>query len=437
MTVKRKTAIFLMAAVLCALCAGCAGQEKTQSEPAKPSALNVYLTNGYKYAPIRVLENDALRAELENSLGVVIHMHYRDQQQDIGLLNTEEINGIILADDSTSIQTLADNAKIIPVDSSCAQMADSNYGRYLGLQYGYVFTKGKHITSPILLLAADKLEQAGIQNIPYTPEGWTDVLRRLTHFCSEPMAVYGAPTDPSYAPLLAMFGLSPQGGMEFSFNSGVTEYDKLSSSAREYLSFINGLYQEELLPKDMLSINCYSAGRKMLNNVSAITVFYDEAYIGSFLDYAESSGIRIAYAELPVSGRYLDFGMDDRLLGLVTSNYADKEMAMRFFAELNALSLSVEDIVMETGLEKYPLFEKAPEGALPDPDLSEYPESNILYQSVKKILDAEFILPYYSQIAVGEKPVSSFEAMCSLWRESPVTMLNNTFDGNSILGFYK
>ena len=95
MTVKRKTAILLMAAVLCALCAGCAGQEKTQSEPAKPSALNVYLTNGYKYAPIRVLENDALRAELETSLGVVIHMHYRDQQQDIGLLNTEEINGII------------------------------------------------------------------------------------------------------------------------------------------------------------------------------------------------------------------------------------------------------------------------------------------------------------------------------------------------------
>lgn len=435
-----KINIFLVIGVLLLLIlssAGCTNETFLPEQNSPLPVIDVFLTNGYAYHPVRILENPALREELEKRLGINIRLNYRDYHQDISLLSDESVSGIILSDDPTGIQVLADHSMISSLDSEAIKQKESSFGRYLGVQYGYVFTESSRINRPVLLVSADKLKSENIIRMPYTPEGWKQILEKLKEICSEPLAVYGSPVDPSYTPLLSMFNLTPQGGREFRIGAEKTEYDKLSESGRDYLEFLNELYVEKLLPKDMLSMNIYSAGNKMLKNVSVMTVMYDDAYIRSFLESAEKNGIRIAYAELPVSGELIETDVNKRFFALITANCNDKDLAMRFISELDKFTCETEFPEDLLELEKYELFRADMPSKSHADDMMRFPEINILYQSLKNTLDNEFIIPYYSQIAVGEKSIYSFNTMTSLWRESSVTMMNNTFDGNFILDFYR
>ena len=433
---KKPLLLILMFFIILPVFAGCARNGSVKEETENPPVLNVYLTNGYRYAPVRVLEDSSARAELEKSLGISIRLLYRDQRQDAGLLNNESVSGVILSDEPTLIQVLADHAMIAQLDAAAVRRQDSGFGRYLGVQYGYVFTNGSHPVEPILVGSAEKLEAAGLGDIPFTAEGWTEILKKLKEVCSEPFALYGSPVDPSYAPLLALFGLAPQGGYEFRFGPGKTEYDKLSDSGRDYLKFLNGLYREGYLSKDMLSMNTYSAGYKMLKNVSALMVIYDEDYLRTFLDRAESSGIRLVRISLPVSGKLLESGAGRRFYGMITSDYPDRDLAARFLESLDNEARSLD--ISEGGpvMEPYTLFAdgRKDEGAFPEE--LQMPEVNILNQSLKYKLDSESVIPYYSQIAVGEKTIGSFSTMVTLWRESQISMLSSHFDGNFILEYY-
>lgn len=415
--------------LLCA--AGChAAGGPAAPEESTRTTVDVYLTNGYRYAPIRVLTDNTLRAELEARTGVTVELHYRDAGRESTMIDAERMNGIILTDDLIAMQDLIENTRVAPLAFIPGTMTQSSYGRYRGYQYGYVFNEGECSDAPVLLVAVDKLEQAGIENVPFNADSVEKMLRTLKETCKEPMAVYGDPTDASYVTLLSLFRLAPRGGYEL----GPDGYDKLSVSAKEYLSFIRKLHADGLIPSSMLSLNEYSAGTKMISGGSALVVIYEPEYLGAFLDYAGTQGIRLARAELPVPEEYLLCSANDRLLGLITSNCKDTEQATRLLEELDIMAAALETADPLAGLETYPLFTKR--GATPADAGPAAMEPNVFYLSAKQQIDEQFISVIYSQIATGERPLDAFDTMCEQWKSTSVNMMNASVTGGEILFYY-
>lgn len=392
--------------------------------------IDIYLTNGHEYAPVRVLTDETLRAELERHTGVSVRLHFRDADREGTTVDAERMNGIILTDDLVTMQGLIDNVKISPLAYMPETMSERSYGRYRGAQYGYVFGEAIRPDTPVLVVAVDKLEQAGVKNVPFDTASVRRMLRSLKKHCTEPLAVYGVPTDSSYELLLSLFGLTPRGGREF----GADGYDKLSDSAREYLSFVQSLYTEGLLPASMLSSNEYSAGTKLINGVSALMVFDDEEYLRAFIDYAREQNVRIARADIPVPEDYLGSGVNDRLLGLITAGCEDKELATRFLEELDAAAASIDAAEPLKDIETYPLFVRGTSVSA-SADLPGL-EPNVFYLSAKKQLDDQYISVFYSQIATGERTVDAFDTMCVQWKSASASMMNASVTGQDILNYY-
>lgn len=398
------------------LLSACAVPQEEEADTQAPAVLKVYLSEtAYGYSAARYLLEEKNRQELEAELDFEIELIPYTTDGNSEDIRNLSMDGVILTDDPMEITILANenDLKRLDMQSLWTQERDSLFGRIGGWQYAYVYTtESENISRAVLLVLPELLEKAGVKEVPYTPEGVEKMLEDVYQYV-RPLAIYGAPNEGSFAPLMGLFDLSPTGGREFFREGDQVRYDKFSDSGKVYLGWLKGLYARELLPKDFLQLSEYSMIDMLAGGRYAMAVMTEEACIAETIKRCEAQGREIAVAELPVSAESQQWNIYRRLLGGVMSDCPKFEAGVSFLRLLHERTEGIEKTEASSAanaLNRYPLFsQKSARTLREDPVERCTFDANMQYE--KLLIDKYVVKEYYSRLAVGDLALDAFDDM--------------------------
>ena len=404
----KKIIICLLACLL--LLSGCTGRNPTGEETLPRIPITV-VCGKEPYAAEQVIRDPDFLAALEAELGIRIQLEtvydLEPFEEDVEISFT----GGLITGNCLWMIPLSSGYKMAKLEET-ASSPQSPYGRLGASTYGYVFTQpGGTGSEPVLLANLDILESAGVDSVPYTPEGMRTLLQALGESCEVPLAVYGTPSEKGFAPLLGLFGIAPAGGREFNLENGEITFDKIGENARDYLTYANGLYEEKLIPEDCVILNEYAARNLFLDGKAALAVFPNAAAGQDALALAGERGFRAGAVGLPVSEGKLETGVYNRSVGLIS-------FATPYAREILAVYTAVEAAIAERAAEEIPALSEVSlfYGRVPvytDPLEPLIPEVSTLYK--KHLLDWTVVCPYYAQILTGARIPEGFDDMKDSW----------------------
>lgn len=403
-------------------CSKYAQNEKLYEEEPFP-VLNVYIAeNAKQYTAVKALQDDNVRAEMEEELKIRINLIDFGFTDDIEALYEVNFSGVLLTGDPKWILPLVERSMLMEFKDKASVTKDI-LGRYRGKQFGYVF-KDSHSEKiqPVLAVVPEALSILGLTDIPFTADSFSFALEKLSESFQTPLVVYGSPAEEGFSVLLELFEISPLGGREFYLEDNQVEYDKISHNADEYLAYVYQLYQKEYIPEDFLVLSQYSGIGMLAYGKSAMAVLPNMKIAEEAIHSAEKMGRHVALVKLPVDSSCTESNIYSCLVGLVSSKYTDTGKARSFLDELQSITM---DIVTEENdeftPEWYPLFSDT--GLFRryafDPAEMSLPDIRRLYE--KHILDTKYINPYFSQITTGMLPLSSVSEMRDKWLLEQVT----------------
>lgn len=390
-------------------------QEEDLTQEAVP-VLRVYVsTQAQEYSTIEYLLSVENQQAMEQALGCTLEIQMYTPQDTLDSVLKLTTDGVILTEDPLEVATLAYDGALKELDKNVlwTEERESLFGRVGGRQYACVYTVEPHRTaSAVLLVLPDLLEEAGIRNEAYTPEGVLEAFEKLPSHI-HPLAVGGIPTEGNFIPLMGLFGIAPSGGREFYMEGESVCYDKFSSSGESYLRYLCQLHAQGWLPDDFLLLSEYSLIDMLSSGRYAMAVLTEEGCIAETIRRCQENGLRVAVAELPIAQEKQEWNIYHRLLGAVMSDCAEKELAVSF---LQLLYDNTKELVEESStsvadtLERYPLFSaENQKAASVDPVEQCTYDARMQYE--KALIDRYMVKTYYSRMAVGDLPLSEFKYM--------------------------
>ena len=430
--------IILTALCLALLFTACASPQEPKKEESRETLRVLWLQGTDRYPAVQALLDDDRSAWLEQQIGMNLEAVKVESDWNPDDVAEIESFDLFLFDEPIWIIPLAERKRIR--FQTMQDGEDAVYGRYLGVQYGYVFPNTQCRQSPTLLVLPDALEAAGIRQIPYTPESVKTALQTLSESCHVPMAVCGEPVESSYCALLGLFGIAPTGGNEFCVVEDTVCYDKLSEGMLSYLNYLRELYTLGLLPEDMLVLSEYGMINMLYNNISVMAVFSDDVYLAEAVRLFRENGKRIAVAELPLAPERYEIHVDKRLIGCVAAGGEHAQQAIRLQQLLAASTEAPDSAVDLSGVEVYPLFADGEESPLPEVyDVLEEYGMHLPYWYQKQDTDNSCLFPFFDQAVTGKTDVTQtqFETICDEWlNRGDAISTENPTNNRTILVIY-
>ena len=407
-----KRAIFFLIPFLLML-AGCIpfNEQNIASKKVLPEVVITLAMEG-DHPITDLLRDDAYRQALGDANGIHITLQELSKINDLKENADVSFNDALITDYTIWLVPLSDDGLIRQLADSL-NMAEPQYGRNGGRQYGYVFSDSKRTPeSPQLVVNREMLSSAQLRRVEYSPDGFYVMLETLSEQVRTPLAVYGCPAEEGFGALLGLFGLTPLGGHEFYLKDNAIQFDKLGSRAEEYLSYVRTLYSQKLIPSDCLSLNAYSCRIMFANKRCAMAMVPDEEAATALIQYAEEYGIDAAVVKLPVAEGLLETDVYGRTIGMIAkrTDYANELSAV--FEQLQSdAEKSSNQSNAEAKVER--LFYARSISTVNDPIIDVLSDMRLLYE--KHLMDVEIIKPYYSQLAVGVLEPHHFETMYMDW----------------------
>ena len=418
--------------------------------------IHVHIISGIEdYAAIRTLRDPETRSLLEEKIQRKIVLIDHDSTfQNIESFDID-FDDILFVDDPLYLVSLKAKRLLKRLGNSL-EMEEKQFGILDGTQYGYVFSDPEYPnrTHPRLIILPEFFEETNIKNVPFTPEGFREILEKLsvtvtihysfytdskaeTRYVNVPLVVYGSPLSEGFSVLQALFDLSPQGGREFFIEDGHVVYDKLSEKGSGYLAYIRDLYQNGYIPADFLSLSEYSLIGMLDNNQHAMFVVTSGAVLDALVRKAESLNIRIAAVDLPVSPLRTEGNVYRRLIGTVGNGMDDVSDAEKFFAELQKLSAEKGPgkAVPAGPAEHYPLFIMPEETEeVLDPVETRFRNINRLYE--KYLWDMESLNAPFARMALGDQKTESSEWFYEQWTAGRDDISERITEGGALLDLF-
>ncbi len=448
---KKWLCLVLLCAAACTGCTGVSGAASPQPDEDMP-VLSVSLIQGTsEYEVVARLQDAAFKAELEQALGAKLEISTIPPLQDVTRTTEISFTDVLLLDDPKWIVPLAAGRKLAVLDRN----PDESYsvlGKYAGRQYGYVFEEYTSAYSgAVVAVLPEVLENAGIREIPFTADALLQALETLSEvdilvqldassieLGSTPLAVYGYPNEVGFWPLLALFDLVPEGGEEFCLEDGKIVYDKITLQGKEYLAFLQQLYNQKLIGGECLLQSGYSALDLLIQGKCAIAVLPSEELAREAVEQSALRGNRIALARLPVGDEFRNDRAYKRLTGVVAEGCEHPQLALRFLELLHQLSAQ-KQAPEPCDFEYYPLFDLTGEPARRlRVDMVEqvFPDVRRPYENAV-LNTASGLDSFYYRIMAGDLPLDAFDTMCREWlREDLIDNPNDTLAGASLLELY-
>ena len=407
-------AVLLTVALLMSLMVGC-GQETQKSSENLP-VLTVYIpSNLAKSSTMAVLEDPAFVQMVAQNLHYKLQIHALPAQMDYNEVALLDFNGILLTDDPAWVVPLAECRKL---QTLSAVMDQYEYGQYNNNMYGYVLDDPSCRPESIVILAnREALQKAGKSQMAFTPESVHELLVMLKENYRIPLAVSGMPTDASFAPLLALFDMVPSGGREMYVKDGEVIYDKISDSASDYLSYIQTLYAEGLIPEDVVELTQYSCAKLIAQNAAAMAVFTDKTYVEIALQYADELNRQLVYVELPVREQLIETGIFSRMVGYVSKGSITDQEAVAFFELLQQHVTKRPYEKQEISADRigqYALFKQYDTSDVKQ-DPREICPMYVFWLYQKECLDMTYLDGTYCKILLGEADVREIKTSAEMW----------------------
>lgn len=368
------------------------------------------------YPLVQLLTDEKIRADLGARLGRELQVRRITGSPEAHFLGTDTFWDLLLVDDPLYMAVLAEGGRLKLLPTS--ERWEGYFGRYRGKQYAQVFeSETIGALEPIVLVLPQLLQEAGITEVDYTPEGVEALLQELDPYVSTPMMVYGIPTKGGFSLLQGLFRVAPEGGREFFLDGETVVYDKVSERGRSYLAYLNKLYSAGLLPTDFLNFTQYSAVDVVATGRTAIAVFNDPGVVRMAMKGAQANGIEVARIPLPVEKELLEERITRVLLAMVSQKTTDPAV-FELLSLMKEMENSAGRVNEELDIPLYPLFiTTGPAETIYDP--VEQVRYNTWLHQEKRQADTTLIEPYYSRIAIGDLGISAFSEMVAQWIIEP------------------
>lgn len=407
---KKRIMCCLLALVLTALTA-CAAPDSKESGQVPLVQITV-VCGKQPYAASELIQDETFRSGLEKDLGIRIAV---EVARDIGPFDdAAEISftGGLITDNCLWMIPMGSGYQLEKLNDMTGVL-EPQFGRIGSTTYGYVFSDPHNAgTEPVLVADLNIIRETGIDRVPYTREGFHELLVALSAWCEVPLAVYGNPSGEGFGVLLGIFGLAPSGGREYVLEDGEIRFDKISDQAEAYLCYAAQLYTQGLISPDCVSMNEYACRNLFLSGKSALAMFPNMAAAQDTVALAREQGMDAVVVTIPAPEGKLETGIYNRPIGLISYDYPYSRELQEVYEALHSGILKMEQSD-ENLLPQYRMFIAETTQAPSDPVEELLPEILILYQ--KHLMDQTVIQPYYARLLTGSLPVEFFPEMKDEW----------------------
>jgi len=174
------------------------------------------------------------------------------------MLVSGEATGIIIKGGTEWLANLVHQDVLEPLDEHLKGTSLENLYPELhsaatidGKRYGILTPDAIAAQATAFLVRKDWMVEDGFAQQPKTFEEFNALLKSFKDRGVVPIGVSGTPHSSAFSPFMGMFGIPT----EFALRDGKVVYNPISPQAKQFLTYMNQLYKDGMLPKDFAMLN--------------------------------------------------------------------------------------------------------------------------------------------------------------------------------------
>ena len=174
------------------------------------------------------------------------------------MLVSGEAEGIIIKGGSGWLANLVGQDMLVPLDDYIKGTSLEHLypevqkaGNIGGKQFGIMFPDAIGAQGASYLVRKDWLLESGMRDQPKTFEEFNAMLQTFKERGVVPLGVSGSPYASAFSPIMGMFGIPT----EFALRDGKVVYNPIAPEAKQYLTYVQQLYKDGMIPKDFSMLN--------------------------------------------------------------------------------------------------------------------------------------------------------------------------------------
>jgi putative aldouronate transport system substrate-binding protein len=237
----------------------------------------------------------------------VIVLPTQEGEQKLNLMfSSGEVTGMVFSKDQTSFTKYYEQGLLQPLDSIVGGSSFfSTFEPYQatgilgGQQYAAIIPPdGIPAESGLYIVRKDLASENGFAEQPQTFEAFNSMLEAFKGTGRVALSVYGSPTTAAWDMLQGLFGVNLECN-SWAVRDGSIAYRPVLPEALGYIKYVKRLYDEELIPKDFVSLTEDAAIQLYLSDSAASLKIAHVWPAANIMPQSEESGYDSRFMDYP------------------------------------------------------------------------------------------------------------------------------------------